>query len=229
MLAVAPYIATLLQKESFAEIVEMCLDEAYGNVSAVSRRLQVSCRTIRDWKQGTQVPQLASLLRLCSILEISPLQVFSSDRRSIGASKGNGVEVAVNLGERTKKSYRVLDVEKVKGKLIAELQQEKDPPRLMSAVAEHLNYDPSFLSKHFPDLCHLIAERYREYRKKQRNERRQKIFDEVQQTTYRIHQQKLYPSHERVRLLLAEPAAMREPGALAIWHETLKELESEEP
>ncbi len=231
MLADAPHIATLLQKERFAEIVEMCMDEAYGNVSAVSRKLQVSRRTIRDWKQGTQLPQLASLLRLCSIVEISPLQVFSSDCRSIRASKGNGVEIAVNLGERTKKFYRVLDVEKVKGKLIAELLQEKDPPRPMSAVAEHLNYDPSFLSKHFPDLCNSISERYRKYRKQQRNERKQKIFDEIQQTTYKIHEQGLYPSHERVRLLLAEPASMREPGALAIWHETLKELrlEVEEP
>jgi len=59
--------------------VEMCLDEAYGNVSAVSRKLRVSRRTIRDWRQEAQVPQLDSLLRLCSILEISPLQVFSPD------------------------------------------------------------------------------------------------------------------------------------------------------
>jgi hypothetical protein len=76
MLAAAPHMAASPQKEKFAELVEMCLEEADGNVSAVSRKLQASRRSIRDWRQGAQIPQLNSLLRLCSILEISPLQVF---------------------------------------------------------------------------------------------------------------------------------------------------------
>lgn len=124
--------------------------------------------------------------------------------------------------KRRKKHYKVFPAKQIRCAL--ELLQEKNPPWPMSAAAKHLNYDPSFLSKHFPDLCHSISERYREYRKKQRNERRQKIFDEVRQARYRIYEQGLYPSHESVRLLLAEPASMRELGALAIWHEMLKEL-----
>src|SRR5258708_35413914 len=90
MLAAAPHVDASLQKEKFAEVVEMCLDEAYGNVSAVSRKLRVSRRTIRDWRQGAQVPQLDTLLQLCSILEISPLQVFSPDCRSVRESTCNG-------------------------------------------------------------------------------------------------------------------------------------------
>src|SRR5215470_1366905 len=58
MLAAAPHMVASPQKEKFAEVVEMCLNEAHGNVSAVSRKLRASRRTIRDWRQGTQVPQL---------------------------------------------------------------------------------------------------------------------------------------------------------------------------
>jgi hypothetical protein len=41
---------------------------------------------------------------------------------------------------------------------------------------------------------------------------------------YRVHKQGLYPGQERERLLLAKPESIREPGALAVWHETLREL-----
>jgi transcriptional regulator with XRE-family HTH domain len=224
MLAAAPHMAALPQKEKFAETVEMCLDEAQGNVSAVSRKLRVSRRTIRDWRQGAQVPQLDSLLRLCSILEISPLQVFYTDCRSIRASKGNRIGIAVYLSERAKKFYRVLDVEEIKGKLIAELQREKEPPSPMSEVAKCLEYDQSFLYKHFPEICRAISSRSREYRKRKRDERKQKILDEVRQATFKVYDQNLYPSQERVRLLLTKPGSIKEPGALAAWHEALQDL-----
>jgi transcriptional regulator with XRE-family HTH domain len=224
MLEKTPEIICFLQKEKFADFMETCLDEASGNVSALSRKLGVSRRTVRDWCSGVQLPQLASMLRLCSILEIFPLQIFSQDCRSIGASKGNGFGVAAKLGEKTKKFYRVLDVEKVRGELVAELQQEGVPPRPMSEVAMCLGYDHSFLYKHLSELCRAISDRYRAYRKKQREERKQRILDEVRQTTFRVYKQGLYPSQERVRLLLAKPGSIKEPGALAVWHEVLAEL-----
>jgi hypothetical protein len=64
-----------------------------------------------------------------------------------------------------------------------------------------------------------------------REERKQKILDEVRQTTYRVYKQGLYPGQERVSLLLAKPGSIKEFGALAVWHEALVELglESEEP
>jgi len=94
----------------------------------------------------------------------------------------------------------------------------------MSAVARRLRYDHSYLRGHFPDLCRAISDRYRAYRKKKREERKQRILDEVRQTTYRVYNQGFYPSQERVRLLLEKPGSIKEPGALFVWHETLAEL-----
>ncbi|SRR6266702_1126445 len=231
MLEKTPGIASFLQKEKYVDFMEMCLHEANGNVSALSGKLGVSRRTVRDWCSGAQLPQLASMLRLCSILEISPCQIFSPDCRSIGTSKGNGLGVAAHLGEKAKKLYRVLDVEKIKGKLIAELQQEKEPPAPMSEVAKCLGYDQSFLYKRFPEICRAISSRCRAYRKRKRKERKQKILDEVRQATFRVYDQNLYPSQERVRRLLTKPGSIKEPGALAAWHEALQDLglENKEP
>jgi len=127
-------------------------------------------------------------------------------------------------GKRKKKRYRVLHVEEIRKELEAELLMQGGPPSPMSAVARRLKYDHSFLRRHFPELCRAISDRYRAFRKKKREERKQMILDEVQQTTFSVHDQELYPSQERVRLLLAKPGSIKEPGALAAWHEALQEL-----
>lgn len=223
LVAIASVLPIVPRRWTFAEAVAEYLDNAAdGNVSALARKLQVSRRTIRDWKKGVQVPQLNSLLQFCYLCGIRPLHLFRKD--SVNDDLGETNKSVLPDSKRLKKHYRVFPTDHIRHALETELLQVKYLPRPMSVVAKHLNYDPSFLSKHFPDLCHSISERYREYRKQQRNERRQKIFAEVRQTTYKVHEQGLYPSHERVRLLLTEPALMREPGALAVWHETLKEL-----
>jgi len=108
--------------------------------------------------------------------------------------------------------------------LEAELLTTGELPSPMIAVARRLRYDHSYLRRHFLDLCRAISDRYRVYRKKQREERKQRILDEVRQTTFRVYKQGLYPSQERVRLLLAKPGSIKEPGVLAVWHETLAEL-----
>ena len=41
---------------------------------------------------------------------------------------------------------------------------------------------------------------------------------------HRVYDQNLYPSQERVRLLLTKPGSIKEPGALAAWHEALQDL-----
>jgi hypothetical protein len=53
----------------------------------------------------------------------------------------------------------------------------------------------------------------------------------VSRGTFRIYAQSLYPSQERVRLLLTKPGSIKELGALAAWHEALQELglENKEP
>jgi len=57
-----------------------------------------------------------------------------------------------------------------------------------------------------------------------REERRRKILEEVREVTIKVHASGVYPSQERVRLLLGKPGSIREPGALAVWHETLVAL-----
>jgi transcriptional regulator with XRE-family HTH domain len=224
LLAAAPFMLKQPRNELFAEVVSEQLNTNFGgNISALARRLHISRRTIRDWVKGTQVPQIDSLLRFCYLAHVSPLCLL--DKGAAGVDPvGTGATAPQELKKNPKKHYRIFHGEQVRLALESELLTENYPPQPMSAVARRLHYDHSFLCKHFPDLCHAISDRYQAYRKKQRDERKQGILDEVRQMTYRVHKQGMYPSQERVRLLLAKPGSIKEPGALAVWHETLREL-----
>ncbi len=224
LLAATPTLPRTPQRSQFADCVASYLQHVFdGNVSAFARKLCISRRTIRDWKREEQVPELRSLLGFCYLLGISPLHLF------IGvAADGNHYETRLSMSpglmQKAMQHHRVFDAEQVQHELKTELTLKIEPPKPMSAVAMRINYDHSFLYKHFPELCRAISDRYRTYRKNKREERKQQILDKVRQTTYRVYKQGLYPSQERVRLLLAKPGSIKEPGARAVWHETLAEL-----
>lgn len=225
LLAASPALPSPPAREGFARAIEEYLEySADGKVSVLARKLHLSRRTIRDWKQGLQIPQLESLLQCCYLLDASPLDLIASNTSMSRDDSQKAPTEQIEVKGKVKRRYRVLHVEEIRKKLEAELLMQGDRPSSMSAVARRLNYDHSFLRRHFPELCRAISDRFKAYRKQQREERKQRILDEVRQTTYRVNKQGLYPSQERVRLLLRKPVSIRESGALAVWHETLAEL-----
>lgn len=225
LLAVSPALPSPPRRERFAqaitEYLEYCAD---GKVSVLAQKLRLSRRTIRDWKQGLQIPQLESLLQCCYLLDVSPLDLFNPNISMSKDVSQKALAEQLEVKGKVKKRYRVLRAEEIRKELEAELLMQGGLPSPMSAVARRLKYDHSFLRRHFPELCRVISDRYRAYRKKKREERRQTILDEVRQVTFRVHAQGLYPSQERVRLLLRKPGSIKEPGALAAWHNALQEL-----
>jgi transcriptional regulator with XRE-family HTH domain len=224
LLATAPTLSGPIGGEIFSGAVAELLNITFdGNVSALARRLRVSRRTIRDWVKGVQIPQIDSLLHFCYLCQVSPLQLFEKSAAVADCIKQD-IEPSPELKQKIKKHPSIFPAEYVRSALEAELLAENNPPRPMSAVAKSLNYDQSFLHKHFPDLCCAVSDRYRAYQKKQRMERQKRILDEVQRITHRVYKQGLYPSQERVRRLLTKPGSIKEPGALAVWHQALREL-----
>ncbi len=224
LFVIAPNLSMLPKKEIFAHEVEKYLNEnADGNISALARELNVSRRTIRDWKKGRQVPQLGSFLRFCSLLGTSPHCLFGQGVMNVASPKTYITEM-LEAKPKEKRLYRVFHGEKVRLALEVELLADRDTPLPMVLVAKQLEYDHSYLRKYFPELCCKISERYRVYRKKRSVERRQKVLDKVRQTTFKVHSQGLYPSHERVRRLLEKSCDMREPRAIVTWRQALQEL-----
>ncbi len=224
LIASAPTLPFPPQKVHFAQVVEAYLDGmAGGNVSAVSRFLLVSRRTIRDWKKGEQIPQLVSLLQFCYLCNISPIRLLTEDLLAAGIF-GTRRDLSTESRYKAKKRYRVFDAERMRRALEAQLQIVEYPPPPMSVVAKRLGYDQSFLYKYFPDLCSSISAKHEKYRTSKREERKRQLVLEVRQATLRVHSQGMYPSQLRVRNSLTKPGSMRIPDALHAWHATLEEL-----
>jgi TniQ len=213
-----------LQSDRFARAVGAYLEEVTdNNVSEAARQLQVSRRTVRDWKNGLQKPQLSSLLHFCSVSGTVPLHLFAENCSAPESSSTNRIAAVVS-GQQARKHYRAFSVERLRSVLEAELQSGTYPPPTMSHVAKKLGYDHSFLHKHLPELCRAISARFEKYRAERREEKKRQLVCEVRRVTLEIHARGLYPSQVRVRNALARPASIRVPEALAAWHATLRDL-----
>ena len=94
----------------------------------------------------------------------------------------------------------------------------------MRTVAKRFEHSPRELREHFPLLSQAISSRYKTYCEVRGKEKLKQQEEEVRQAILKIHSQGLYPSANRVHLLLSKPAIMRNPILLQLWHDMLQEL-----
>lgn len=208
LIAAASNLRLPPQKERFAEAVATYLEgDADGNVSAAARKFRVARRTIRDWKKGEQIPQLASLLQFCYLSNLSPFQLLTEGFQTAEFSSAN-FTCSGGPKYNGKRHYRSFDPDRLRHALREVLESNEYPPPPMSNVAKELRYDHSFLAKHFPDLCSAISSRFEEFRTKQREEKKRRVIREVRQATLVVHAQGVYPSQVRVRNSLSIPGTI---------------------
>ena len=103
-------------------------------------------------------------------------------------------------------------------------EENEYPPPSVAEVARRLKHDLSHLIRLFPEQCGIISQRYRNYRRTQSIERKQRVREEVRQVVLAIHAKGKYPSLRQVRALLSNSSLMRLPEAQAAWHSVLQDL-----
>jgi hypothetical protein len=224
LLAAAPSLPVKPGREAIATTIVAYVDGVMGgNELALARQLQRSYYTVREWQQGQQIPQLGNLVQICSHFGISPLCLLTGKAGEVAmiqktARGGNPIS------DRPKRRFRAFPIESLRHALEEVLRNAEIPPPPMREVAERLEYDPSHLSKHFPELCRAISKRYLDYQAEKREERLQRICDEVRQAVLTLHAQGHYPSMKQVQKLLSQPAVLMEYKVRAAWHDALREL-----
>jgi transcriptional regulator with XRE-family HTH domain len=224
LLAAAPTLPVLPRREWTAAAVSTYVDAAMeGNQSECARRLQVHPSSLRAWLQGRQFPHLENLIRICFLLRISPLRLLTGDVTAVATAQQQSPEASAEM-EKPKRRMQRFDTKGLREALEAVLQHAEDPPPSMHEVALRLEYDPSHLYKHFPDLCQAISRRYQEHQKAMHEKRLQRTCAEVREAMHRLHEQGCYPSNRQLSKVLPKPAILREPTLKEVWRETLREL-----
>lgn len=101
---------------------------------------------------------------------------------------------------------------------------ENPPPSMQSLIKRlEINNSPT-LYKLFPELCHQISKRHKEYRNACTLEKRNQVIHEMNEAIYKLHKQGKEPTLAQVRKLLTKPGYARDQFFQDALFKTRQEL-----
>lgn len=227
LLAVAPSIRKPLEQGIIAERLAVYLTPRLREGKL--RRdpsAPVTRETFRDLRTGKAVPQLDTLLKVCSWLKLSPL-TFLVENTDLSSK---AVDVCWPEAKQARESVMRRDsaaLEQIRAVLATALADTTEPPPSLSAIARQLGCQYPFLLKRFPDESRAISTRFQRYCKTRSAERRRAVAQEIRAVICQLHETGVYPSLKRVIERLAQPKAIRYPEAVAAYYQTLRDLSLE--
>src|SRR6266851_6768959 len=216
--------AVKVQQDKFVAMISFYVDRvANGNISTFAQLLQVSIASVWKWQHEQDIPQLATLLKICSRLGISPLCLITGEWQEIFLLPNESEQEKSKPSEGSEKRPKRRTRRQLRAALKRVLQSEEEPPPSMREMSRRLGYDAGYLSRVFPDLCQAISARYMAYRSKSGAERLERHSQKVQKAVHSLHAQGVYPSCRRVEELLGLPGMLMELEVRATWKKTIQQ------
>jgi len=185
----------------------------------VERFTGIKKHVLLPWFDLSKTPSLETILRLCNVCEVTPLQVMKGE-----------ITPLVEVLQREKPSrpplHRrirpVVDLDRCR-ELIQAVLDGREKPMSQTQLCKVLGCGHHKLQHFFPEELTVIIQKAREYRKQQDRERVAKTREQVRQAVISLHAQGAYPSLHKVQSFL--PAGvMLQPEARETWHAALREL-----
>lgn len=194
--------------------------ESRGEQSRLAELAGVARGQLAVWLRRSHTPTLASLLELCYVCNVTPLQVILGDLAPLKQVLAEGKPHRVPRGRRPS---RPLDREYCLGRIQAILDGREEPLGYVQ-LAQQLGYSGHALLYHFPQECALLSQQVREHRRQQKEQRIAKYQDEIRQATLKLHAQGLYPSQKKLAPLLSDPNVFFQPEIKAVWRTLRQDL-----
>jgi hypothetical protein len=199
LLAAAPGLPAAPEREDIARSISTCIERITGgSINKLAHRLKLSYVTIRDWKWQVQMMKLGTLPEVCYCLGIPPSSFLSGKVLATVDPDSISLRMPRKVRPKPRKPFKRLDIDHMRRTLEEVLVGDEEPPPSVREVGRRLGYDHSYLRKYFPELCRAISAQYKNYRRDRREERLQRICDEIREATFNIHAQGFYPSSYRV-------------------------------
>jgi hypothetical protein len=219
----------LLQWEHFFTNLATCLKELRGYVR-FAHLTGFERSLFYRWPGRTDVPRtrtlshpyipsLETILECCYACDITPLQVMTNQLAPLREL----IQTGVTRQARPRRSAppRINRLKCLE--LIQAILDGEEEPISIRQLAKRLGCRERALTDHFPQECMLIAKRAQEYRKQRQEQRLQQVQYQVRQTVITLHEQGIFPSHRRLKMMFP-PGVMRMPEANAAWHAARREL-----
>lgn len=162
LLAGASHLPEPPGKEQIATMVSLYIRHyAKGNMSALARLVKLNVQTLAKYVRGTDVPYFDSLLHICSVLSITPLEFLTAKALPNQWMPQFIVDNLPLVSRGRRKSVSADDVQRIRQALEAVLSEERDPPSSLKEVADSIGYSTETMYRYCPDLSRRISARYR--------------------------------------------------------------------
>jgi transcriptional regulator with XRE-family HTH domain len=183
--------------------------EARGEQSQLAELAGLARGQLAAWLRRSHTPTLGSILELCYVCNVTPLQVLLGDLAPLKQVLASGKP---HRPPRVRRSRRAFDREHSLEHIQAILDGQEEPLGYVQ-LAQQLGYSGHTLLHHFPQECAELSKQIKVYRRQQAEQRVEGIREEVRQAVLAFHAQGVYPSHRKVVERLAHPTLMRHPEA----------------
>lgn len=147
-----------------------------GSLATWAQYVGINASTLGCWYRGKTLPQLDKLLRLTSHLKISLLNFLNAEILRDDCSIQPVILPTTPSISRQPLQRLDLERKQIIQLVLQQILQESPAPSL-KGVARRLNYRPSVLQYHFPDLCSEIVFNHAAYRKLERHQKIQPILE----------------------------------------------------
>jgi hypothetical protein len=171
------------------------------------------------------MPSLESILMICYVLDLSPLQLMTSTSSTLEEA------LKARCASRLSRPKRPASQSKLQANTLEYLQSVLDgrePPRSVRWIERHLGLGFHTLVHHHPLEAKLVSAQYKAHLAERSRLRKKQIDDEVTKATIMLHAQGMFPSELRVAKMLSNPDWMRSAEGLTAWHVARRKLGLEE-
>ena len=192
-----------------------------GSRTRVAEMVGMSDDNLSAWLRGRVMPTLNRLLEFCYVLDVSPLQLMTTDPGVLSQTIQTS---EVHRSPRPKRpEYHRIDGERALA-LMHTVLEGSEAPLPVFEIERRLGLGARTLKNRFPHECALITAQYRTHLSEQARQRTEKKCEEVRKVMLALHAQGIYPSTYLMSSLLSDLHIMRKPEGQATWYAVLREL-----
>lgn len=192
-----------------------------GGSKPLAHMINVTEESLSRWVNGKNMPSLENLLKLCYVLDISPLQLVMSD-----SSKLEEV-MKTKMDYRPPRPRKPMPLPKNQEntlQLIQAVLDRREDPLSVPQIERRLGLSRNAIVRQYPEKAVLVSAQYRAYRKEQARRRLKRKCDEVRAATFSLNAQGIFPSQKRVSKMLSNQNWWRESEVRDAWRSALREL-----
>lgn len=226
MLAVVPSVLVLPERQRISQVLTWIVQQmSEDNIAAFSRLLGMSTSKVHFWCQGKRAPEMDVLLRLCHYLGLSLCEMLFQEVEHLQPT----ITGSFSLRSSVQRKKRVPPTDAIYQALEEILTRNEQPPPTLREVQRRLGgYHMTILRKIHPAACRKIVARHKAYIQHQKEDRLQRLQEEVRQVALQLRAEGIAPTQKRIALYLSQPGILRDPRIRVFLKEICQELTLEQ-